>query len=539
MKLDAAILRSLSLEPAKTTVASHGGSGFTTTAKITTTLNDGTRKHFFLKTGQGEDAEVMFAGEHASLNAIHTIPSLCPQSFAHGKMDNGGAFLVTDFIDIVSSRSSLRDEQGSGLSLAQKLAKLHTTPASIPEGYDRPMFGFPISTCCGNTEQENDFTESWADFYARHRLLAILRKSEKTNGKDTQLRSLVEKTAKEVVPRLIGDDHLNNGKGVTPVVVHGDLWSGNKGRGRIGGKGAVEDVVFDPSAAYAHGEYELGIMRMFGGFGESFLTEYHSICPKTEPVEEYEDRVSLYELYHHLNHHAIFGGGYKSGAISIMRDLHRKYGNSIFLDDLTHVKKTLEAASGHPFYFLSQIEDPTYIYIVGSWPSAENHWQFLPSRANQELLTLMKGSVEVMWMLHIDSSGPMQALPKESAETVLGAEYVAPSVGKIVDEAPVISISRYFISSGKRSPSMAQKDFIETFRKAEHHLKAHQAPYDLVLGQRIETTSRDMVEVITIAGWNHVAQHLSFADTPGYQEFAKIKEFVDATEIKHAKKLAL
>lgn len=113
---------------------------------------------------------------------------------------------------------------------------------------------------------------------------------------DTNLRSLVEKTIAETVPRLIGDKHLNNGKGITPVVVHGDLWSGNKGRGRIGGKGAVEDVVFDPSACYGHSEYELGIMRMFGGFGGSFLKEYHQICPKTEPVDEYEDRVNLYEL---------------------------------------------------------------------------------------------------------------------------------------------------------------------------------------------------------------------------------------------------
>ncbi|KAL9102474.1 MAG: hypothetical protein Q9163_002374 [Psora crenata] len=328
MKLDAAVVRSLSLDPAKTRVASHGGSGFTTTAKITTTLHDGSQKHFFLKTGEGRDAEVMFAGEHASLNALHTIPSLCPQSFAHGNLDSGGAFLVTDFLNMSSNHISASDEQGSGLSLAQKLAKLHTTPAPIPEGYDRPRFGFAVPTCCGDTVQENDFTESWADFYAQHRLLAILKKSERTNGKDEQLRSLVKMTAKEIVPRLIGDDHLNSGKGVTPVVVHGDLWSGNKGRGRIGGKGAVEDVVFDPSAAYAHGEYELGIMRMFGGFGESFMKEYHSICPKTEPVEEYEDRVNLYELYHHLNHYAIFGGGYKSGAFSIMRNLQRKYGSN-------------------------------------------------------------------------------------------------------------------------------------------------------------------------------------------------------------------
>ena len=306
MKIDPAILRALSLSPSNTTLAAHGGSGFATTGKLTTTLPDGTKKQFFLKTGQGAASATMFAGEHASLNAIHTIPSLCPQSFAHGTLDSGaGAFLVTDFLDLSGGRSSSPSskEQGSGMSLAQKLARLHTTPAPTPEGYDKPMFGFPVPTCCGDTEQPNDFTESWAEFYAEHRLLAILRKSEKNNGKDSSLRAMVEKTAKQVVPRLIGDGHLNGGKGVTPVVVHGDLWSGNKGRGIIGGHGAVEDVVFDPSSCYAHNEYELGIMRMFGGFGGAFLKEYHQLCPKTEPVDEYEDRVALYELYHHLNHH--------------------------------------------------------------------------------------------------------------------------------------------------------------------------------------------------------------------------------------------
>lgn len=29
--------------------------------------------------------------------------------------------------------------------------------------------------------------------------------------------------------------------------------------------------------------------------------------------------------YHHLNHHAIFGGGYRSGAMLIMQKLLRKY----------------------------------------------------------------------------------------------------------------------------------------------------------------------------------------------------------------------
>ncbi|KAK4697996.1 hypothetical protein P7C71_g169, partial [Lecanoromycetidae sp. Uapishka_2] len=294
MKIDSAVIRALSLDPAKTAIKSHGGSGFTTTAKISTTLKDGTEKHFFMKTGRDKDSEVMFKGEHASLNAIHNVvPSLCPASFSEGALEDGsGAFLVTDFLDM-SGRSSGSSETGSGMSLAAKLAKLHTTPAPTPEGFSKPVFGFGCVTCCGDTEQPNDYMESWADFYAKNRLLAILKKSERTNGKDASLRMLVEQTVAETVPRLIGDAHLNNGKGVTPVVVHGDLWSGNKGRGIIGGQGPVEDVVFDPSACYAHNEYELGIMQMFGGFGGSFMKEYHQLCPKTEPIDEYTDRVKL------------------------------------------------------------------------------------------------------------------------------------------------------------------------------------------------------------------------------------------------------
>jgi protein-ribulosamine 3-kinase len=190
------------------------------------------------------------------------------------------------------------------------------------------MFGFPVTTCCGDTPQDNSYKESWAEFYAENRLRSILRQAEKRNGKESELHELVEGTASKVVPRLIGDDHLHNAKGVTPVVVHGDLWSGNASVGVIGNEQEEpEDVVFDSSACYAHNEFELGIMKMFGGFGGSFLKEYHELCPKTEPVEEYEDRVKLYELYHHLNHYAMFGGGYRSGAVSIMKDLVKKYGS--------------------------------------------------------------------------------------------------------------------------------------------------------------------------------------------------------------------
>jgi fructosamine-3-kinase len=266
----------------------------------------------------------MFVGEHLSLSSIHSIvPTLCPNSYGHGcyQESPNTHFLVTDFLDL-SSRS--RSSSKTTPSLAQKLAKLHSTPAPIPEGYSEPQFGFPVPTCCGDTEQDNTFTSSWADFYANHRLRFISTEIKKNQGNSPELTSLIEETCSSVIPNLIGDDHH---KGIQPVVVHGDLWSGNASTGLLPGMSQPEPITFDSSACYAHSEFELGIMKMFGGFGREFLEEYHRYAPKTEPVEEYEDRVKLYELYHHLNHYAMFGGGYKSGAVGIMRGLVEKYGS--------------------------------------------------------------------------------------------------------------------------------------------------------------------------------------------------------------------
>ena len=223
------------------------------------------------------------------------VPSLCPASLAHGALaDSGGYFLVTDFLDLHPSGSS--QTPTSGLTLAAKLASLHTSPAPVPAGFERPVFGFPVTTCCGSTPQFNQYKTSWADFFTENRLRGILLESERHQGKDPQLRSVVEDIISVVVPRLLGDEHLGHPSGVMPVVVHGDLWSGNKSRGRIGCRGGVEDVIYDPSACYAHSEYELGIMKMFGGFGQEFWTEYHRLIPKSKPAEEYADRVALYEL---------------------------------------------------------------------------------------------------------------------------------------------------------------------------------------------------------------------------------------------------
>lgn len=155
------------------------------------------------------------------------------------------------------------------------------------------MFGFPATTCCGSTPQDNSWKSSWAEFYAENRMRGIYRACAKSNGSDAELETAVEKIAGTVVPRLIGEQTV---KDIKPVVIHGDLWSGNHSRGQIAGQGGAEEVVYDPSAVYGHSEYELGIMRLFGGFSSSFWSEYDKLMPKAEPVDEWDDRLTLYEM---------------------------------------------------------------------------------------------------------------------------------------------------------------------------------------------------------------------------------------------------
>jgi hypothetical protein len=65
-KIDPAILQALSLDAATTTIASHGGSGFASTFKITSKGNDESEKLFFVKQGKGRESEIMFAGNSLS-----------------------------------------------------------------------------------------------------------------------------------------------------------------------------------------------------------------------------------------------------------------------------------------------------------------------------------------------------------------------------------------------------------------------------------------------------------------------------------------
>ena len=88
--------------------------------------------------------------------------------------------------------------------------------------------------------------------------------------------------------------------------MHGDLWSGNYGISRDG-----EPVIFDPAVYFGDREADLAMTELFGGFGSEFYAGYQAAWPLDAG---YQQRKTLYNLYHILNHYNLFGGGYASQA---------------------------------------------------------------------------------------------------------------------------------------------------------------------------------------------------------------------------------
>lgn len=105
------------------------------------------------------------------------------------------------------------------------------------------------------------------------------------------------------------------------------------------------------------------------------------------------------------------------------------------LSRLSKAKQTLEKASGHPFVFLSQREDPSFIYIIGTWSSVSYHQEtFLPSPENQEILALVKGIVDVEWMFHLSHDGFQGSGASET-------------MGRVVENRSALRLGRYFVPS--------------------------------------------------------------------------------------------
>jgi fructosamine-3-kinase len=135
------------------------------------------------------------------------------------------------------------------------------------------------------------------EFYATQRLLPLAR-----------LAGDAAALPPSTIRRLeAGADRLAElgGDAEPPSRLHGDLWAGN----RLIDAGGRSWLI-DPAAHGGHREFDLAMMRLFGGFGPDCFAAYAQEYPLNDG---WEARVPLHQLAPLVVHAIKFGGGYVGG----------------------------------------------------------------------------------------------------------------------------------------------------------------------------------------------------------------------------------
>lgn len=187
--------------------------------------------------------------------------------------------------------------------------------------------------------------------------------------------------------------------------------------------------------------------------------------------------------------------------------------------------KVQASYSSYPVHLLTQIEDPSYLYLLGGWDSVETHVEkWIPSKTNRDLLAGLQEDMEVVWLQHLDVA-PISYAP--------GSVNDEDSSSVVPLSAPVIAIIRYLINPGRKS------DFQSAYSVSQHHLDAFVKPWGTIGAWRLDPETRDedngvKDEFVLFSGWHSVEDHLKFAESEGLKDLGKIEEFLEGAEIEHA-----
>ncbi len=247
-------------------------------------------KHsFFLKTNSLGFAD-MFEAEFDGLQELANAKAIrVPKAICTGTTDSQ-VFLVLENLNMHSG-----SPQAASI-LGRHLALLHKTQAD--------QFGWFRDNTIGSTRQVNQYSNNWVDFYREHRLQFQLALAEE-NGFGGELQQLGDRLCEDLA-RFFKDYKPY------PALLHGDLWSGNYAYVND------EPVIFDPATYYGDREADIAMTELFGGFPAAFYQAYNAELPLDKG---YEQRKNLYNLYHILNHLNLFGSGYYSQAINMLKGL--------------------------------------------------------------------------------------------------------------------------------------------------------------------------------------------------------------------------
>lgn len=252
------------------------------------------KRCFFVKTNDA-DKRAMFEAEAAGLQEIARSHSLRAPAVLCSGVTSEAAYLVLEYIDLHSGNKR------SARQLGLQLAAMHRTTAA--------RFGWQRDNTIGSTPQINTWADNWASFYTRHRIHYQLSLDGNRNANLANLGA-------RLMPHIgdfFSDYHPQ------PALLHGDLWGGNWGM-----TGDAQPVIFDPAVYYGDREADLAMTELFGGFPPDFYAAYNDAFALDVG---YKVRKQLYNLYHILNHHHLFGGTYADQAQRMMQQLLAEVGH--------------------------------------------------------------------------------------------------------------------------------------------------------------------------------------------------------------------
>jgi fructosamine-3-kinase len=166
------------------------------------------------------------------------------------------------------------------------LAALHASGA--------PCFGREDRRTTGSRRLPNEPFHGWVEAYAENRLLPLAKLA-----RDAQAVTHGAIRDLEAVAHRLG---ALGGPPEPPARLHGDLWAGNR---LVDARG--ESWLIDPAAHGGHREFDLAMMRLFGGFGPACFAAYEEVAPL---APGWEERVALHQLAPLVVHAIKFGGSY-------------------------------------------------------------------------------------------------------------------------------------------------------------------------------------------------------------------------------------
>ncbi|MHC4303690.1 MAG: fructosamine kinase family protein [Planctomycetota bacterium] len=240
----------------------------------------------------------MFREEAVGLEALaDTRTVLVPRPLAVTDARGAAVLLMTA---IVHGRAG---SQAWG-RFGRELAALHGADPGDVTGY-----GFNGDNHLGTTPQPNRWHDDWIRFNADCRLghqLTLAARNNLLSGSEARRVERVIDRLETLIPRR-----------PKPALLHGDLWSGNA-LGAVEESGEQRIAVIDPACSYGDGWADIAMMRLFGGFPSRCLEAY---AAETDDREGVEPRITVYQLYHLLNHVNLFGRGYAGQAMTLAASL--------------------------------------------------------------------------------------------------------------------------------------------------------------------------------------------------------------------------